>query len=125
MKPDFDVDASDFIRAINGIKLDANDMLQVEAAGAKVQINKQKALVPVDTAATKISISEHYEEISARRIVDNIGAETDYAPEIEYGRADMPNYPMQPFVRPAAHSGSGQTISAIGRAFGKLVAGRW
>ena len=125
MKPKFDVDASDFITAINGIALSAKDMLQVEGAGAKVQINRQKGLVPVDTAETKLSIGEHYAEISARRIVDDIGAETIYAPNIEYGRADMPNYPMQPFVRPAAHSGLNETISVIGRAFGDLVISRW
>ncbi len=125
MKPDFDVDASDFITAINGIKLSAHDMLQVEGAGAKVQINRQKSLVPVDTAQTKLSIGEHYAEISATRIVDDIGAETIYAPAIEFGRSDMPNYPMQPFVRPAAHSGLTETISVIGKAFGRMVLSRW
>ena len=125
MKPDLKVDASDFIKAINGIKLDANDMLQVEGAGAKVQINRQKSLVPVDTAQTKLSIGEHYKKISAHYIEDDIGAETTYAPAIEYGRADMPNYPMQPFVRPAAHSGYTETIRVIGKAFGKLVLIRW
>lgn len=125
MKPDLKVDPSDLLKALNGIELTANDMLQVEGAGAKVQINRQKTLVARDTRATKLSVREHYETISAHRIVDEIGPETVYAPNIEYGRADMPNYPIQPFVRPAAHSGFGQTIKSIGTAFGQLVISRW
>jgi len=125
MQPNLIVDTSKMLKALHDIELSAVEMLHVEGAGAKVQVNRQKNLVPVDTAATKLSIKEHYEEISAHRIVDNIGAETTYAPNIEFGRADMPNYPMQPFVRPAAHSGLKETVSAISSAVGSLLVNKW
>ena len=81
--------------------------------------------VPVDTAATKTSVDSHIIESSNVRVVDDVGPETIYAPNIEYGIQDKPNYPIQPFVRPTAFEDLAKIVSAIGYSFGQLVMGRW
>jgi hypothetical protein len=126
MKPKFSVDDSGFKASVKGARITQQDMKEFGNAGSSVIKSKQKTLVPVDTAATKTSIGDHYGEISATYFEDDIGPETDYAPNIEYGRADMPNYPIQPFVVPSA---TGESVSkvnrAIGAAFKSWLTGKW
>lgn len=123
MKLSIKIDMRDFYRMIDDITLTEREMLQIAGSGAKVQQNGQKMRVPVDTAATKNSIIAKPDEASATRVVMDIGAYTEYAPNIEYGRRDMPNYPIQPFVRPTVTEDHDQTVDAIEAAF-KLVLNR-
>jgi hypothetical protein len=120
MKPGIDVDTSDFDKAMQDAMLTKREMLQIAGSGAKVQINGQKMRVPVKTAATETSIGSHIIEASETRVVDDIGPETEYAPPIEYGRRDMPGYPMQPFVRPTAKEDRSTTKNAMSETF-KIV----
>lgn len=126
MKMDFQVDASKFEAALKNIDLTADDLLQIEGAGAAVVISNQKIDVPVDTAATRNSIKSHY--VTSRRdyIEDDIGPETDYAPYIEYGVASKPNYPIQPFIVPSATGGKKRDcLNTISAAFGITVIQKW
>jgi len=126
MKTGLTVDTSDFETAIRAIEMDAGDMLNIEGAGAKIIINTQRLLVPVDTAATKTSINSHIVKASKEQVIDDIGPETDYAPVIEYGRRDMPNYPIQPFIRPSVFGDQITKVrKVISTAFGLLVISRW
>lgn len=118
------VDTKEFIKAMKGLKLSKTDMLVIEKPGALVNVNQQRALVPVDTALTKNSIGQHIEEATRMRVVDEIGPETDYSPSIEYGIDSKPGYPMQPFVRPSAQNAV-LLFKAISAAFGKIVERRW
>jgi len=124
MKPGLNVDTKAFTALLNNMKLTTNNMLNVEGSGAKVLINKQRVLVPKDTTDTENSIGSHIEKATPTNVIDEVGAETDYAPVIEYGRSDMPNYPMQPFIRPSAQSPA-DVLKAIGTTFGSLVISRW
>lgn len=126
MKMDFQVDTSQLERALNNIDLTADDLLQIEGAGAAVVAGNQKLDVPVDTAATRNSIKSHI--VTSRRdyIEDDIGPETDYAPYIEYGVASKPNYPIQPFIVPSATGMKKRdALNAISTAFGMTVIQKW
>ena len=126
MKLDLQVDASQLERALNNINLTADDLLNIEGAGAAVVIMNQKLDVPVDTAATRTSIKSHI--VTSRRdyIEDDIGPETDYAPYIEYGVESKPNYPIQPFIVPSATGSKARSAqNAITTAFGKTVESKW
>jgi len=126
MKLDLQVDASQLERALNNIDLTADDLLQIEGAGAAVVAGNQKLDVPVDTAATRNSIKSHIVTSTRTRIEDDIGPETDYAPYIEYGVASKPNYPIQPFVVPSATGMKRRDCqSAISTAFGQTVVSKW
>lgn len=126
MKANFEIDASDFEAAARRAISNKNDMLQIAGAGSYVIINKQKSLVPVDTAATKTSIRSHITSATNTHVEDEVGPETEYAPVIEYGRKDMPNYPIQPFIRPSAYGKPlKDTLAAIAREFGNIVVSKW
>lgn len=60
-------------------------------------VSVAKQLVPVDTGALKQSLGA--EPQSSTEIW--IGSDKVYAPVVEYGRLDMPNYPIQPYLTPA------------------------
>jgi hypothetical protein len=125
MKPGIVVDASSFKKALTEININASELLQIEGTGAYVLVNGMRMRVPVDTAATKNSVSPHIVESSDVRVVDEVGPETDYAPAIEMGIPSKPNYPLQPFVRPTAFEDFEKVIRAIGTAFGQFIISRW
>ena len=112
-------------QALKEAKLTAADLLQIEGAGAWVLVNGMRMRVPVDTGATRASIKPHITENTDTRLVDEVGPETIYAPAIEYGRRDMPNYPIQPFIRPTVEEDGAQVQRVISAAFGELVKQRW
>lgn len=112
-------------QALKEAKLTANDLLQIEGAGAYVLVNGMRMRVPVKTGATRASIQPHIIENTNTRLVDEVGPETIYAPAIEYGRTDMPNYPIQPFIRPTVEEDGDQVQRVISAAFGQLVKERW
>ena len=118
------VDDSGFQKSIKGIILTKSEMLAVEGAGAANIATAQKTLVPVDTGATRSSIKSHIVSASAERVVDDIGAETSYAPFIEYGTSNT-NYPMQPFVRPSVFGREKSILADIANAFFMVLVRRW
>jgi len=83
------IDDAKIMRVLRRAPLSVNDMLGIEGTGAKVIVNEQRSLVPFDTAATKLSIDSHIEEMSVKKIVDEIGPETHYAPYLEYGTGEF------------------------------------
>ena len=125
MKPGMAVDVSSFKKALADVELNSPMLLQVEGAGAKVLVNGMRMRVPVDTAATKNSVMSHIVEHSDVLVIDDVGPETDYAPAIEFGIPEKPNYPIQPFVRPTAFEDFAKVINAIGYSFAQLVISRW
>jgi hypothetical protein len=38
----------------------------------------------------------------------HVGSSVEYAAAVEYGRPDLPNYPMQPYLRPAVYQTTGK-----------------
>lgn len=125
MNADWSVDSSKFLSALKDIEMNANELLQVEGAGAYTLINGMRMRVPVATSATKNSIQSHLTTVTNTLIVDEVGPETDYAPNIEYGHRKKDNYPAQPFIRPTAISDLPKVISAIGTAFGIFLVNKW
>jgi hypothetical protein len=119
MKPGLSFNVKEILHALSGAKLTKRDMLNIEGAGAAILKNGMRMRVAVDTSATKNSIDSHYDpaEQTESRVVDEVGPETLYAPNIEYGRQDQPNYPIQPFVRPTVAEDEGKVHSAISNAF--------
>jgi len=111
------VDARDVMRVLQAAGLDANDLLDIEKPAALEVVNVQRRLVPVDTAETKNSVQPHIQESSAERVIDHIGPETNYAPNIEFGVTSKPNYPIQPFVRPSAFGNEGNINRSASAAF--------
>lgn len=95
------VDISQALKAFTDGALTKNDLLDIEKPVALTIVNKQRELVPVDTAATKNSVSPHIQSASDKEVIDHVGPETDYAPFIELGVTSKPNYPIQPFIRPS------------------------
>ena len=126
MKADFDVDTSKLKQAAKNAVLTADDLLEIGYTGSAVVKQSQVTKVPVDTGATRSSINDHIATSTRTYFEDDIGPETEYAPNIEYGRKDMPNYPIQPFVRPSAHGQNrADALNAIARTFGLKVASKW
>lgn len=119
------VDSKNLQKALKLIEIHPEYLLQVEGAGAAVLKNGMRMRVPVDTSATKNSVNSHIIEASGTRVVDEVGPETDYAPDIEYGVPSKPNYPIQPFVRPTAFEDYTKVVNAIGYSFGQLVMSKW
>jgi len=109
------INTKDVDAALRGGKFTAEDMKDMEKPIALTVINKQRELVPVKTADTKNSISQHIQEATAARVIDHVGPETTYAPSIEYGITSKPNYPIQPFVRPSVF-GNEATIKSVAAA---------
>lgn len=125
MKANTSFDDASLKKALRDIRIDRSDMVMIEGAAAKPVINLERQLVPVDTAATQNSVGSHITEASEKRVVDEIGPEMNYDPYVEYGVQSKPNYPAQPFVRPAAVQGRPDVVRVIGHTFGKLVIERW
>jgi hypothetical protein len=126
MKPGMDVDVSGFINAIQKIGPTADDLLNIGGAGAAVVAMHQKILVAKDTHATENSIRSHIVKSTRTELIDDIGPETTYAPNIEYGRKDMPNYPIQPFVVPSATGNNKRDcLNAITTAFHTWILSKW
>lgn len=99
----FKIDDKEVMKALKGGVLSKGDMLEIEKPIALTIVNKQRELVPVDTAATKTSVRPDIQSASDERIIDHIGPSTSYAPSIEFGVTSKPNYPVQPFVRPSVN----------------------
>lgn len=119
------IDASQLEKALKAIRLDGNDLLQIEGAGQWVLVNGMRIRVPVDSGATRNSIMPHIIESTGTRVVDDVGPETIYAPNIEYGIQSKPNYPIQPFVRPTVEEDGDNVQAAISHAFAAKVNQRW
>ena len=117
----FNVDDREVIAALKGGALSVQDMLDILKPASLTVVNKQRQLVPVDTAATKTSIRPDIQEFSAEKVVTHIGPSTDYAPSIEFGVTSKPNYPIQPFVRPSVNGNEKSIINVAQAAFKKLV----
>lgn len=116
------VDSREVTALFKNVKLTEQDLLDIEKPGGLNVANTQKTLVPVDTAATKTSISQHIQSSSDTEVIDHIGPETDYAEFIEFGVISKPNYPIQPFVRPSAMGASADKVfNVIEFAFRKKV----
>jgi hypothetical protein len=119
------VDTKELEKALDAIDFKGGDLLNIEGAGAAVLVNGMRMRVAVDTAATKNGVQSHIESQTDEQIVDEVGPETTYAPNIEYGVSTKPNYPIQPFVRPTVQEDFDKVIRAIGTTFGSLVVNRW
>jgi hypothetical protein len=126
MKPKMDVDISKLMRALKNIDLTADDLLEIGYAGSAVIQANQRIDVPKDSHETELSILPRIVTSQRTHLELDIGPATEYAPVIEYGRSDMPNYPIQPFVRPSARGQSKiDTLKAIGSALGYKVVSKW
>jgi len=101
--------------------LTVGDMLGIEKPMALTVVNRQRSLVPVDTAATKTSIKPDIQTATATKVEDHIGPSTDYAPYIEFGVTSKPNYPIQPFVRPSVNGYERVIKNVANAAFKKLI----
>lgn len=115
------VDISEALAAFKKGGLTVDDLLDIEKPIALTIVNKQREKVPVDTAATKNSISPHLQKASGDEVVDHIGPETNYAPYIELGVASKPNYPIQPFVRPSVFGNERALAKVAGEAMKRKV----
>jgi len=116
------IDTKDVDAALRRGKFTAEDMKDMEKPIALTIINKQRELVPVKTSATKNSCSQHIQSATATQVIDHVGPETDYAPNIEYGVTSKPNYPIQPFVRPSVFGNEGVIRSVAEAAFKAKIA---
>jgi HK97 gp10 family phage protein len=142
------VDTSKFEAALKRIDFTGNDLLQIEGAGAAVQINGQKMRVAKDTTATQQSVSSHITKNDGNVIEDEIGPETDYAPWLEYGTGELAEkgdgrkggwsyqdtngewhhthgMKAQPFVRPTAQEDFNKTIDAMQAALNMTLVKKW
>lgn len=112
--------------ALAGIVMKEYDLRNIGMAGSAIVKTHQKIDVAKDTRATELSIEDHIIESRADYFEDDIGPETEYAPNIEYGRKDMPNYPIQPFVVPSASGANKrEALNAVIRAYGEYIKGKW
>jgi hypothetical protein len=119
------VDTKELEKALDAIDFKGGDLLNIEGAGAAVLVNGMRMRVARDTYATLNSVQSHIESQTDEQIVDEVGPETTYAPNIEYGVSTKPNYPIQPFVRPTAQEDFDKVIRAISTSFGQLLVSRW
>lgn len=108
------VDTSEVDALFNKMGLSQADMLAIEKPGSLTIINTQRMLVPVDTGNLKLSINTQIQNSSALEVVSHTGPNTVYAAAVEFGRPDLPNYPIQPYVRPSGMvAGAKAVIKAI------------
>ena len=107
------IDTSELDAWVVRARLTEVDMLAIEKPAAMTIINQQRQLVPVDTGATKLSISSQIIVSTAKLVTDHIGPSTLYALFIEFGVISKPNYPIQPFVRPSVMGAGGQIIVRV------------
>jgi HK97 gp10 family phage protein len=66
-------------------------------AGNLVQ-STAKLLVPVDTGDLRGSIVK---ALNKPQLTETVSTNKEYAPAVEFGLRSNPNYPIQPFMRPA------------------------
>lgn len=125
MKVDLTVNVDEVLSKLSQIDLTTADGLAIEKSGALVLVNQMRVLVPVDSGATKLSIGQHVVTATPSLIEDEVGPETNYAPNIELGIRERPGYPMQPFVRPAAVVKFQSVISSITQTFMIWIKSRW
>ena len=92
------------------------EMLAIEKPMALTIVNNQRILVPKDTHATELSIRPDVQSSSPTEVIDHIGPSTNYAPSIEFGIIEKPNYPIQPFVRPTASGKSAAMVTRVSAA---------
>ena len=116
------VDTSEVDAFLRKAVFTATEMLIMEKPAALTIVNAQRARVPVDTAATKTSISSEIQVSTGRLVTDHIGPSTTYAPSIEFGVVSKPNYPIQPFVRTSVMGPGGKLVEKVaGIALKKMV----
>ena len=119
------VDDKTLQAALRGITFNAETMKKIEQAGAKKQIDGQRQRVPVVSGDTRDSIQSHIVSATPNQVVDEIGPESPYAPQIEQGDPNHPNRSMTPFIRPPAALDFPATAEAIQKAFGEEVKAQW
>lgn len=147
MKIKLTIDSTGIDRALRDAKFTEQDMLDLIGSPAKVVINTQRQLVPVDTATTKVSISEHIVESSNTKVVDDVGPETDYAVHLEYGTGEFAEggkgrkggwfykdengwhftkgmHP-RPFVRPSILENGPEILRVLASTFVELLRQKW
>jgi len=148
MKPIISVNTKKFERYLKEQNFSTQELLDIRGAGARVIINNQRTLVPKASTATQQSINSHIIEATATRVEDEVGAETLYAPYIEYGtgiyaeagdgrkggwryKDTKGNWHFtlgmkpQPFIRPSIEGSNGKEVmSALTAAFELTIAGK-
>lgn len=60
-----------------------------------------KSLAPVDTGNLKGSITR---TVRPNKLEAEVGTNVEYAPYVEFGLRNNPNYPKQPYLRPALNN---------------------
>ena len=74
---------------------------------------RAKEKVPVDTGATRASITPDFSDLRDFRVT--IGASTEYAPFLEFGTASRA---ARPFMTPALEEETGDFLNAVGQVTG-------
>lgn len=147
MKMKLIIDASGVEKALRDAKFSERDMIELIGGPAKIVVNTQRELVPVDTANTKNSISEHIVESSSTKVVDDVGPETDYSVHLEYGTGEFAEggkgrkggwfyqdangwhftrgMNPRPFVRPSILKNGTEIIRALSATFVEMLRQKW
>lgn len=148
MKTKIVIDDKSMLNVLSKAKLDKQSMLDISGNGSKIIINKQRQDVPVDTAATKLSINDHITEASDTKVVDEVGPETNYGPYLEYGTGEFAEngkgrkggwfyvdskgighftlgMKPRPYVRPSVIGNEQPIVEAISAAFWAFIQSVW
>ena len=104
------VDISEFLAFVKKAALTGSDLLKIEKPGELTILNTQRTLVKVVTGNLQGSINIQTQSSSALEVVSHIGPNTPYAAAIEFGRPDIPNFPIQPYVRPSGMVGGAKKV---------------
>jgi len=137
------VDSKKFVEGMKRLALSEKEMRNIEYAGSRILVNRQRANVPVDKGTTKLSIDSHITESSAAKVIDEVGPETEYAVYLEYGTGEFAEsgsgrkggwfykdsngwhftkgMPARPYIRPSVTNGANEVFNAISQAFAKVV----
>ncbi len=116
------VDTSEADALFGKLPLTVGNMLAIEKPGALTIINTQRTLVRVVSGTLQGSINTQVQSSSSLETVSHTGPNTEYAAAIEFGRPDMPNFPIQPYVRPSGMvAGAKAVIKALEAAFTLVV----
>lgn len=91
----------------------AAEMLIMEKPIGLSILNVQRQLVRVVTGNLQGSITTQIMVSTPRLVSDHIGPNTPYAAAVEFGRPDMPNYPIQPYVRPSANVRTAERVAQV------------
>ena len=124
-------DTSDFIRHLENLSssMKKETLRDMGRAGGDMLVAAQKAKLleypAYLTGATHDSVDNHDDELTDTRYVNEVGPETVYAPNIEWGRRDMPNYPVRPYVRSTASTEEGRVLAAITTKFRQKIEDAW